>query len=98
GGQWLCRAVHPYTQGKPAVGAELRHLRGTAPGVTGVPPNLQHQLANRAARLPHASPVSAEATSNCCNRCVGFNPVSQKPQAVQWVLRRIEPAAPRGEL
>jgi hypothetical protein len=22
-GQWLCRAVHPYTQGKSAVGAEL---------------------------------------------------------------------------
>jgi len=22
-GQWLCRAVHPYTQGKPAVGADL---------------------------------------------------------------------------
>jgi putative transposase len=50
---------------------------------------LQHHLADRAARLPDASPISAETTSNCCHRCVGFNPVSQKPQAVQHIVARV---------
>src|SRR5260221_578505 len=64
-------------------GADLPDHRGTASGLARVSPNLQHHLADRAARLSHPSPVPAQAASNCCHRRVGFNPVSQKPQAVQ---------------
>jgi hypothetical protein len=76
-------SVQPHPQGKPAVGAVLPNHRGTAAGVAGVPRDLQHDLADRAPRLPLASPVPREAASICRQRCVGFNPVSQKPQAVQ---------------
>src|SRR5260221_9593411 len=69
------------------MGADIPDHRGTASGLARVSPNLQHHLADRAARLPHPSPVPAQAASNCCHRRVGFNPVSQKPQAVQLYLR-----------
>lgn len=81
--QWLCRAVYPYAQGKPAVAADLRDYGGAAPSPARVPPDLQHHLADRTARLPHARAILSEAASNCCHRCVGFNPVSQKPQVVR---------------
>src|SRR4051794_19147866 len=83
GRQWLRRALHPHAQGKPALGADLRDHRGAAAGAARVPGNLQHDLAGRAPRLPHANPISPEATSNRRHRGVGFNPVSQKPRAVQ---------------
>ena len=37
GRQWLCRAVHPHPEGKPALGANLRHHRGAAAGAARVP-------------------------------------------------------------
>jgi len=42
-----------------------------------------NNLADRAARFSHASRLSTQAASNQAHRCVGFNPVSQKPRAVQ---------------
>src|SRR3954451_142060 len=88
GRQWLRRALYPYSQGKPALGADFRDHRGIASGFAGIPRNLQHDLADRASRLPHASPIPPQAASNCRHRGIGFNPVSQKPRAVHLPFRR----------
>src|SRR3954447_25434742 len=54
GGQRLCRALHPYPEGEPALGAELRHRRAAPPRADRVPGGLQHHLAHRAAWLSAA--------------------------------------------
>ena len=46
-GQRRRRAVHPYPQGKPAVGAPLRDHRGVAPGAARIRRLVQHPLAGR---------------------------------------------------
>src|ERR1051325_3567406 len=86
GRQWLRRAVHPHAEGKPALGADFREYRGTASGFAGIPRDLQHDLADRAPRLPLASPISPEAASNARSGSIGFNPVSQKPRAVHYLM------------
>src|SRR4051794_20162098 len=52
GRQWLRRAVHPHPEGEPALGADLQNHRGAAAGAARVPGNLQHDLADRASRIP----------------------------------------------
>src|SRR5215212_8178176 len=69
------------------MGTDLRDRRGAAAGAARIPRDLQYDLAGRAPRLPHANPISPEATSNRRHRGVGFNPVSQKPRAVQQGAR-----------
>ncbi|CAA9222754.1 MAG: Mobile element protein, partial [uncultured Acetobacteraceae bacterium] len=63
GGQRLRRTLHPHAQGKPAVAADLRHGRRTAPGAARVPRRLQHHLADRAARLQDAGRRQTRAAS-----------------------------------
>ena len=50
----LRRALHPHAEGEPAVGADLRHRRGAPSGAAGLPGDLQHDLADRAARVQAA--------------------------------------------
>ena len=66
----------------------LRDDRGTAPSLAGVPRHLQHDLADREARIHQPARLPPEAASTHRQGGVGFNPVSQKPRAVQ--------SAPRG--
>ena len=70
-GQWLCRAIYPNPQGEPAVGAQLRDDRATAPSLAGVPGDLQQDLVDRAPRFPDAKRLSTEAASNQGHRRVG---------------------------
>ena len=58
--------------------------RGTASGAARVPRDLQHDLADRAARLHLTQRHSGRSSFNPRrSRRVGFNPVSQQPRAVQ---------------
>ena len=75
-GQRLRRAVHPHTQGEPALGPHLRDHRGTAPGAPRIPRDVQQQLADPGARFHHTGRVPAAGTSRCETSGVGFNPVS----------------------
>jgi hypothetical protein len=65
------------------MGADLRDRRGVAAGAAGVPGNLQHHLAGRTPRVPQPGRISPATASIARSGGVGFNPVSQKPQAVQ---------------
>jgi hypothetical protein len=80
--QWRRRAVHPYSQGEPAPGADLPDHRRAAAGAARVPGNLQQQLADQTPRVPQPGRISPAAPSTPCSGSVGFNPVSQKPRAV----------------
>ena len=83
GGQRLRRALHPNPEGEPPLGADLRHGRGPAAGAARLPRDLQHHLADRAARLPTAQPPFAQNSFHPRPSPRRFNSVSQKPRAVQ---------------
>ena len=81
------------------VGADLRHRRGAAPGAARVPRDLQHDLADRAARLQAARRHPARAASTRGPGRVGFNPVSSnrgRYSSSASSASRPTPASPRG--
>jgi HTH-like domain len=82
-GKRLRRAVHSHAQGESAVAPDLRDDRGTTSGIAGLQGNLQHHLADRTPRLHLASAIPTAAASTHRKGSLGFNPVSQKPRAVQ---------------
>ena len=82
-GQRLRRALHPHLEGEPAVGAELRHGRGAAPGAARLPRGLQRDVADRAARLQVARCDQRRAAFSRGHGRIGSNPVSHQPRAVQ---------------
>ena len=81
--QRLRRALHPHAEGKSALGTDIRDHRRAPPGVAGVPRHLQRHLADRATRVHHARGIPAKPALISRQDRIGFNPVSQKPRAVQ---------------
>jgi hypothetical protein len=67
----------------------LRDQRGSASGPVGVQGDLQHHLADRTARISHAEPVPTGTASRRRQGGLDFNPVSQKPRAVQEMTHRL---------
>ena len=82
-GQRLRRALHPHAQGEPALGAQLRHRRGPASRAAGLQGHLQHHVADRAARTPHARRRPERPAFTRGNRRLGSSSVSQYPGPVQ---------------
>jgi transposase InsO family protein len=83
GGQRLRRAVHPHPEGKPVVGADLRHRRGAARGAARLPRDLQLDMADRTPRLQAPQRRPAGPAFNRGPRRIGCNSVSHHPRAVQ---------------
>src|SRR3954470_7444134 len=82
GGQRLRRALHPYLEREPALGAELRHHRAAPPPADRVSGGLQHDLAHRTARLPATCCHPSRAASSHGQRRLASNQVSHQPRAV----------------
>ena len=95
GRQWLCRAVHPHPEGEFAVGAALQDHRGAAARATRLPGNLQRHPDDRAPRLPQPGRISPATASTPRSGTVGFNPMSQKPRAVQCPCTHVITSLPR---
>ena len=65
-GQRLRRAVHPYPEGEPALGQDVRDNRGTASGPPGVQADVQRLLDPREPRVPHATPRGRAGCPDAC--------------------------------
>ena len=76
GGERLRRALHSHPEGEPALGAPLRHRRGTPSGAAGLPRDLQHNLAHRTARVSDTRRRAAEPAFTRGSGRVKLNPVS----------------------
>src|SRR3954451_17102097 len=63
GGQWLCRAVHPYPEGEPAVGRTFKTVEDLCQALLEFA-RPATRLADRAPRLPHPGAISTKAASN----------------------------------
>ena len=72
-------------------GPYLRNHRGITPRSAGVPRHIQHDLADRAARLHQPSRIPTEPPSRCQTGGTGFNTVSRKPKPVHDSAPHLSP-------